>query len=139
MSYDEYTVEFRILSRSLDPHRITRESGLVPCQVRIEGSVGLGGRLQRGMWAYDGGEGSRTWEHLADGLSFVLTKLWPHKELISEYATEGELIWWCGHFHSAFDGGPRLNPALLRKLGDFGADLFVDTYSSRDNVDDNIL
>ena len=139
MNYDEYTVEFRILSSSLDPHRITRELGLVPCQIRIDGEVGLGRRLQRGMWAYNGGEGSRTWRHLADGLSDVMSKLWPYRELIAEYAKEGELIWWCGHFHYSFDGGPRLSAPFLKKLGDFGADLFIDTYSSEDSSDDSVV
>jgi hypothetical protein len=52
MSGRDYTVEFRIFSETLDSAKITRELGLQPCQIGIEGAPGFGGRLQHGMWAY---------------------------------------------------------------------------------------
>jgi hypothetical protein len=134
MSGHEYTVEFRIWSATLDPAEITRELGLQPCQVRIEGTIGLGGRRQDGLWAYDGGEGGIRCESLEEGLAFVLDKLWPHRETIAKYGESGELVWWCGHFQSSFDGGPRLSSNLLRRLGDFGAYLFIDNYFERDDA-----
>lgn len=69
-----------------------------------------------------------TWESLADGLTFILDKLWPHREAIAKHQTSGTLVWWCGNFQSSFDGGPTLPAALLRRLGEFGADLFIDNY-----------
>jgi hypothetical protein len=124
----EYTVEFRIFSKTLDPAEITRELALQPCQIRVEGALGLGGRVQDGMWAFDGAEGSINWESLEDGLNFVLDKLWPLREIIARYKSSGRLIWWCGNFQSSFDGGPTLSAALLRRLGEFGAELFIDNY-----------
>jgi len=133
MSGHDYTVEFRIYSKTLDPAAITRELGLQPCQIGIEGAPGLGNRPQQGMWAYDGGEGRATWESLADGLTLVLDKLWPHREAIAKYKTGGKLVWWCGNFQSSFDGGPTLSAALLGRLGEFGAELFIDNYLAQDN------
>ena len=126
----DYTVEFRIFSATLDPNEITRELGLQPCQTRIEGAPGLRGP-QRGMWAYDGGEGSITWESLADGLTFLLDKLWPHREAIAKYKSAGMLVWWCGNFQSSIDGGPTLSAALLKRLGEFGAELYIDNYFAK--------
>jgi hypothetical protein len=124
----EYTVEFRIFSKTLDPNEITKELGLKPCQIRLEGSLGPGNRLQQGMWAYDGGEESKTWDSLSDGLLFLLDKLWPLRDKIAKYKPDAKLIWWCGSFQSSFDGGPTLSAALLSRLGEFGAELFIDNY-----------
>lgn len=127
MRRNEYTVEFRMYSESLNPHDITRELGLEPYQVRTHGSIGPGGRLQIGMWAYNGGHDSVFWESLTEGLTFVLDKLWPHRDFIKS-RRDTQTIWWCEHFHGAFDGDPRLDAALLKRLGEFGAELFIDTY-----------
>ncbi len=124
----EYTVEFRIFSKILDPAEITRELALQPCQIRVEGALAAGGRVQDGMWAYDGGEGRHYWESLEDGLDFVLDKLWPLRETIAKYNMNGKLVWWCGNFQASFDGGPTLSAAILRRLGEFGAELFIDNY-----------
>lgn len=126
----EYTIEFRIFSRTLDPDLITRELGLQPCQIRKEGTIGLGDRIQRGMWAFDGGEGSTEWESLEDGITFVLEKLWPRREAIVNYKASAELVWWCGNFQSSFDGGARLSADLLKRVGEFGADIYIDNYIS---------
>jgi hypothetical protein len=66
----------------------------------------------------------------------VLESLWPHRDKIAKYAATSKLVWWCGHFQSSFDGGPTLSLALLRKLGEFGADLHIDNYLSRLRVPD---
>jgi hypothetical protein len=129
----EYTVEFRIFSEKLNPSEITQELGLQPCQTRVADAPGSVGRLPQGiqeMWAYDGGEGSITWESLEDGLTFVLDKLWSHRETIAKYKASGELVWWCGNFQSSLNGGPTLRSTLLKRLGEFGADLFIDNYFS---------
>jgi Domain of unknown function (DUF4279) len=133
MSGHDYTVEFRIFSETLDPDKITRELGLQPCQIRIPGVPGLRKGPQQGMWAYDGGEGHTSWKALADGLTFVLDKLWSHRDAIAKYKTAGKLVWWCGNFQSSFDGGPTLSAALLGRLGEFGAELFIDNYLADDN------
>ena len=76
----------------LDPDEITRELALQPCQIRVEGALGVGGQVQDGMWAYDGGEGCNYWESLEEGLNFVLDKLWPLREIIAKYKASGKLI-----------------------------------------------
>jgi Domain of unknown function (DUF4279) len=131
MATHEYTVEFRIWGDALDPARVSRDLGLEPCQTRTPGSSRMAGRVDRGMWAYNGRPGAPTrWESLEEGLSLVLESLWSSRERIARYAATSELVWWCGHFHSSFDGGPTLSAELLRKLGDFGAELYIDNYYS---------
>lgn len=39
-----------------------------------------------------------------------------------------DLVWWCGHFQSSFDGGPMISPSLLTRLGEFGVLLFIDQF-----------
>lgn len=132
MSGHVYTVEFRIFSETLDPAVITSQLNLQPCQVRRQGSRRNAGNIFTGMWAYNGyGDAeSPDWDSLEEGLTFLLDKLWPRKEVIVGYKSTARLMWWCGHFQSTLDGGPQLSPFLLGKLGMFGADLFIDNYFS---------
>jgi hypothetical protein len=137
MSGHEYTVEFRIYSNTLAPHEITLDLGLEPCRMRTENSPGPRGWNQCGMWAYDGGgENRSSWDSLEEGLTHVLDKLWAHRDAIAGYKRSAELVWWCGHFQYSFDGGPRLSPSLLRRLGEFGAELYIDNYHSIDTSEE---
>lgn len=133
MSGHVYTVEFRIVGETVDPAVITNALNLQPCQVRRQGSLRADGKIFTGMWAYNGyGDApSPEWHSLEEGLTFVTDKLWPLKKVIAGYRSSAQLIWWCGHFQSSFDGGPRLSPILLGKLATFGADLFIDNYFSK--------
>jgi hypothetical protein len=86
------------------------------------------------MWGYNGAEETDSheidWDTLEQGLEFVLDRLWPHKEVIALYQAGARAIWWCGHFQEVFDGGPRLSPSLLKRLGEFGVELSIDNYFS---------
>lgn len=135
MPNHEYTVELRIYSWTLDRSEITKEIGIssvpVPDQPRWVGKSGPR------VWATKGVEPSEenpdpwvSWDSLEEGLTFVLNKLWPHRDAIARYKMSGEIVWWCGHFQSSFDGGPELSSAMLKKLGEFGADLCIDNYFS---------
>ncbi len=118
-----YTVEFTILGPQLQPDLITQELGLQPCQIRTRVQR-FPGRNEESLWAYNGTDSSSLeWETLEEGLDFVLTRLWPHLPVIERYR-----IWWCGHFQSSFDGGPQLSANILRRLADFGTDVFIDTH-----------
>jgi hypothetical protein len=132
MSGHVYTVQFRIFSEKLDPAVITSELGLQPCQVRRQGDLRSDGKVFIGMWACNGygNEDGPDWDSLEEGLTFLLEKLWPVREVVAGYRSDAKLIWWCGHFQTGFDGGPQLSPSLLARLGTFGADLFIDNYFS---------
>jgi hypothetical protein len=131
MDSHTYSVEFRIYSKTVDPHSITRDLGLQPCQLLIEGERRSATSVYKGMWAYNGTDDEAVqWDSLEEGLTFVLDKLWPHREAIAKCRANGDLIWWCGHFQAGFDGGPLLCSQLLRRLGEFGVDLFIDNYFS---------
>jgi Domain of unknown function (DUF4279) len=127
-----FTVEFRVVSETLDPEMITCELGLKPCQTRRQGELRADGKIFTGMWAYSGYEESDGpyWETLEEGLAFVLDELWRRRQLIASYKSKAKLIWWCGHFQTSFDGGPTLSASLLSRLGEFGADLFIDNFFS---------
>jgi Domain of unknown function (DUF4279) len=128
MNQHEYTVEFRIFG--LDAALITRDLALEPCQTWAEGAERLPGRIDPNMWAYNGSEEREiSWKSLEEGLEFVLNQLWPHRQAITGYSQKGaRLVWWCGHFYSTFGGGPSLSPALLKRLGEFGVEIFIDNY-----------
>ena len=129
MNGHTYTVEFRIYSSNIDPSEITKELGLQPCQTRMANTTAVR-KSSKNMWAYDGGEGSQEWDSLEEGITCVLDKLWIHRGTIGKYKPDADLVWWCGNFQSSFDGGPRLSPELLKRLGEFGASLFIDCYFS---------
>ncbi|HBB89101.1 MAG TPA: hypothetical protein DC047_15960 [Blastocatellia bacterium] len=128
----EYTVEFRILGREVIPSAITADLGVEPAQVRFVGEQrDSTTRYEEALWAYDGFPSSqedRTWDSLEEGLRFVLERLWPVKDQIDSYKARFRLILWCGHFYSSFSGGPSLSPPLLKLLGDFGVELFIDNH-----------
>ena len=129
-----YTIEFRILGAAVDPAAITEELGLQPSRVWLPGSRRGDGEFRAGMWGYNGAEETDSheidWDTLEQGLEFVLDRLWPHKEVIALYQAGARAIWWCGHFQEVFDGGPRLSPSLLKRLGEFGVELSIDNYFS---------
>lgn len=130
MSKHRYSVEFRVFG--LDPALVSRELALRPCQTRTKGDERIPGRGDPDMWAYNGTDKTEVfWGTLEEGVSFTLESLWPLREVIAKYKELGaQVIWWCGHFYSSFDGGPTLSPGLLKKLGEFGAELFIDNYFS---------
>jgi len=137
MSNHEYTVEFRIWGETLDADQVTRDLGLQPCQTRLAGGSHFKGRVDRGMWAYSGPpEAPTEWPSLEEGLIFVLDNLWSHRHKFAKYAATTRLGWWCGHFQSSFDGGPTLSPSLLKRLAEFGAELYIDNYFSSPNSKD---
>jgi hypothetical protein len=132
-----YSVQFRISGANLDPHEVTREMGLEPNQIRIAGERRSNSQVWReSLWSYDGGRASadpgNEWNSLEDGLVYVLGKLSPKKELIQKYAESYDVVWWCGHFQSGFDGGPTLSTSLLKLLADFGVPVFIDNYFRND-------
>jgi len=124
----EYTVELRLYGEALDPDAIGRDTGLQPCRVRLAGSQVGNKTFKDAMWAFDGGHGGE-WDSLEEGLSFVLDQL--GTVTLSKYRAEYKTIWWCGHFQSSFDGGPTLSASLLQRLGQFGAEIFIDNYISK--------
>ncbi len=128
----EYTVEFRIHGGDLVPSEITQALGLEPSQVRNAGDRrDFKTRWEEALWAYDGYSpplGNKTWNTLEDGLRFVLEKLWPLKDKVDGYKFEFKVMLWCGHFYSSFNGGPTLSPELLKMLGEFGVEVYIDTH-----------
>jgi|SRR6476661_7272358 len=129
MSGHKYTVELRIFGADIEPDSITEKLKLRPCRIVYAGTKRADGRLNIPSWAYNGTEGdTKDWESFEEGIQFVLDKVWPHREAIAAYKADGKVLWWCGHFQSGFDGGPSLSAELLKRLGEFNAELFIDNY-----------
>jgi Domain of unknown function (DUF4279) len=128
-----YTVELRLFG-TMDPDVVTAETGLQPCDVQRAEIDQEGKMLQKSRWAYNGRgqSGSYEWDTLEEGLEFVLERVSSSVDIFKRYGANQLVTWWCGHFQSSFDGGPILSPRLLKRLADFGADLFIDNYFSRE-------
>jgi hypothetical protein len=122
-----YTVEIRVYGPTLDPAQVTRETGLKPSRTQLAGSPRGTGKYEESMWAFNGGEETE-WGSLEEGLAFVLDRLSGCEELFARYKSEYDVVWWCGHFQSSFDGGPILSAHILERVGAFGVELFIDNY-----------
>jgi len=88
------------------------------------------------MWEYEakpGGE-EREWHSLEKGLQALLSMFASRQATLREYQQRFKVSLFCGHFTSSFNGGPTLSPSLLEELGDFGIELFLDTYCSEDSA-----
>ena len=127
----EYTVELRISGAELVPATITRALGLEPSSVREMGERRAEGKVwDKALWGYSGFPSApqNSWASLEDGLTFLLDRLEPLHSQIDSYKQNLDVLWWCGHFQSSFDGGPTLSAKLMRRLADFGVDLYIDNY-----------
>ncbi len=130
----EYTVEFRIYGKDLDPAAITSELGLEPSEVRVTGEQ----RAQttawkEGMWSYNGQPaslGSKEWASLEEGITFILERLRPVMLKIDHYKARHRLILWCGCFQSDFNSSFSLSPSTLSMLAELGIEVFIDIYFS---------
>jgi hypothetical protein len=136
----EYTVSLLIRGENLNPDKITEDLNLEPSLTRRSGERRSKiATYHGGVWSYDGSnepDGYTHWETLEDGLMFLFDRLTPVKDRIDKYKSEFELTLWCGHFQSAFNGGPGFSPELLQKLADFGVKLYIDTYFREEKNDD---
>ncbi len=131
---NEYTVEFRIYGKDFDPSAVTAALNLEPTLTRKSGDrKGKTTCWEEGMWAYNGyseSHGSKVWASLEEGLNFVLEKLLPVKSEIENYKNRFKVILWCGHFQSELNSSFTLSPHTLKKLSEFGVEVFVDNYKS---------
>lgn len=131
----KYTVELRIHGEQLVPSVVSADLGLEPSLVRQTGEKrSQATNWQEALWAFDGlaTDQNWMWDSLEDGLTFVLDKLAPVTDKLKNYQSKYKLVWWCAHFQSSFDGGPLLSSSLLKRLGDFGVELYIDNYFSSD-------
>jgi hypothetical protein len=127
----EYTIELRISGTELVPGTITQALGLEPSLVRQVGERrGEGKVWDQALWGYNGfsADTSKSWASLEDGLTFLLDRLEPVRSEIEKYIQKYDAVWWCGHLQSSFDGGPTLSAKLMRRLADFGVELYIDSY-----------
>lgn len=127
-----YTVEFRILSKEddIDFSKITNDLGITPTNIRKQGEQKSASRkFSMSMWGYEEVPG-KEWDTMEEALESILKILTPLKNKIMVYKKRHMVALWCGHFTSSFDGGPIFSPDILKKLGEFGVELIIDTYCS---------
>jgi hypothetical protein len=127
-----YSIEFRILSKKddIDFDEITDNLGIAPSNVRKRGEPkSASSKFNMSMWGYEEVPG-KEWNSMEEALESILTVLTPLRNKIMEYKKRHKVVLWCGHFTSSFDGGPIFSPDILKKLGDFGVELIIDTYCS---------
>jgi len=123
-----YTVEFRLSSETLNPDDITAALGLTPTTIWRAGDV-VGQRPRTaGLWGYAPGGNWRQWQSLEPALSALLDELEPLRPRIKTLQNNYEAYLWCCHFNPETAGGPRLSPALLKRLAGLEVELYVDTH-----------
>lgn len=127
----EYTVELRINGPDLNPDEVTTALKLEPSSVRVAGEYKTEKQQwKESLWGYNGfhPDIQQSWSSLEEGCAFLLDRLEPLRAQIHEYQKDHDVVFWCAHFQSSFDGGPTLSAKLMRRLGDFGIDVFIDNY-----------
>jgi hypothetical protein len=132
-----YLVSLRISGKGLDVSTITSELGMEPTQVRTKGQpCGPKSVWDESMWEYEAKptNGQREWRSLEEGLQAILSTFASRQRTLREYQQRFKVFLSCGHFMSSFDGGPTLSPSMLEKLGEFGVELFLDTYCSENSA-----
>ncbi|MCU1333854.1 MAG: hypothetical protein JWM08_2846 [Candidatus Angelobacter sp.] len=128
----EYSVALRISGLDLNPAKVTANLGLTPTQVRAAGQRRSDNTVWgHSMWEY-ATQPETLWPSLEDGLKALLSTFQTRIEALRHYQKDFQVILWCGHFSSSFDGGPTLSSAILKQLGDFGVELYIDTYASEE-------
>src|SRR5215469_10253471 len=127
-----YTVSLRVESPVLDAAKVTRELAISPTQTRAKGQWRSETSVwNKALWEFEVFPESRShWDALEAGLAALLRTLQPITKMLQEYRKSHDVYIWCGHFSSSFDGGPQFSAEILRKLGDFGIPLWIDTYSA---------
>lgn len=129
-----YSLELRIVGKDLEPENITRELGMAPTQVRKQGEPrNERSRWPDNTWSLDilTQDGRSDWSSLEEGLAALLRMFDPIRDQLRSLAEANKILIWCGHFTSSFDGGPTLSAAMMKSLGEFGAELVLDTYCER--------
>lgn len=134
-AHHTYSIALRIEGLEVLPSVISAELGLAPSHTRERDEPrGTSGKFRQGLWSYSATNQSDgvivEWTSLEDGLLSLIDELRPKHDLISRYARDFDVCWWCGHFQKSFDGGPHFSPMLFKKLADFGIPLFLDNYFS---------
>lgn len=81
------------------------------------------------MWGYEVAAG-KEWDEFEDAIDSLLKVLMPLKSKIGGYSSKYDVVLWCGHFASSFDGGPTFSAELLQKLGELAVPLHLETYYS---------
>lgn len=139
-----YTVALRIESKSLDTDQVTKELGLAPTQTRFAGQHRSPQSVfEKALWEFDiAPERSDVaaenwphwpqWESLEKAFEKLLSIFTPHAKRIQSYRQNHKVYIWVGHFSSSFCGGPHLSAEILKALGNFGVQMWIDTYFAED-------
>jgi len=130
----EYSASLKIVSDKGSTAEISERLRIQPTHV-----VEVGDRLKtaiatKAVWNFEAKTpAGRKWTSLEDALIALLAVFSDRHAEIREIQLDCHVCLWCGHFSSSFDGGPVFSPTLLRMLGDFGVEMFLDTYFSDDS------
>jgi hypothetical protein len=128
-----YLVALRISGKGLDIAEVTAKLGIKPTQVRLRGQPRSAKSVwDESTWEYEARANNRKgqWRSLEDAVQKILSQFRPRRRTLRHYQRRFKVTLFCGHFSSSFNGGPRFSPALLKELGDFGVELYLDTYFS---------
>ena len=131
-----YTIELRISGNQLNPEEITKKLNLKPNKTSNNPRPLLNKKNKQPFWSYNGSDKQGfqgEWVDLEEGLQFIIEALNFQKINIIDLSKKHEIVWWCGHFQSSFDGGPTFSAKLLSELSSFGIPLSIDNYFSEED------
>jgi hypothetical protein len=127
----EYMVSLRIVGEDLDTAEVSKTLSVPPTRVIEIGDPLKTAVATKAVWIFEAfPSGGKKWTSLEDALVTVLSVFSGSHERIRELQGKFDVCLFCGHFSSSFDGGPVFSPTLLRMLGEFGVEMFLDTYFS---------
>ncbi|MGH9781442.1 MAG: DUF4279 domain-containing protein [Candidatus Acidiferrales bacterium] len=139
----------RIESATLDTSHVTKELGMSPTQTRFVGERRSRNSVwDKALWEFDV-ESEKAdvapenwpdwpqWDSLEKAFEKLLQIFSSHAALIQSYRQHHDVYLWVGHFYSSFAGGPRLSAKILKALGDFGVQVWIDTHSIDRDGDPN--
>jgi hypothetical protein len=128
---DYYTVEFRIYGANLDIDKVSKNLGLNPSTIQIQGKRrDRNSTFSESMWGYGkvDGSGLKQSSSLEDGIADILLDLTPLKTQLRNDFKNAVYLFWCGHFHDTFGAGPSLSSQLMRSVSRLGASINISTY-----------
>ena len=68
------------------------------------------------------------WPSLEEGVTCMLKRLLPLKDILFELKKRYSMVAYCGHFGSGFGGGPSITPETLNLLAQLGLTSTIKTY-----------
>jgi len=127
----EYSVSLVIAGDDLNEAEVTTILGLKPTVFLKKGErLSRERKREESVWSHNvfPAQDSPDWQSLDEGLRCLLETLGPLRGALETLRQRYFAVANCGHFYSAFGGGPSISPETLRQLAELGLTLTLKSY-----------